>query len=36
MTYDWSGERTRRVRLLKIATAIVLIAIVIGIPLLMR
>ncbi|MET3855979.1 hypothetical protein ABIE40_003068 [Rhizobium sp. OAE497] len=36
MTYDWSGERTRRVRLLKVATAIVLIAIVIGIPLLMR
>ena len=36
MTYDWSGERTRRVRLLKVATAIVLIAVVIGIPLLMR
>lgn len=36
MTYDWSGERTRRVRLLKVATAIVLIAIVISIPLLMR
>ena len=36
MTYDWSGERTRRMRLLKVATAIVLIAIVIGIPLLMR
>jgi|AraplaMF_Col_mLB_1032019.scaffolds.fasta_scaffold05950_7 hypothetical protein len=36
MTYDWSGERTRRMRLLKVATAIVLIAAVIGIPLLMR
>ncbi|MDR7146343.1 hypothetical protein J2X43_004557 [Rhizobium sp. BE258] len=34
MTYDWSGERTRRMRLLKIATAVVLIGFVISIPML--
>lgn len=36
MTYDWSGERTRRIRLLKVVTAVVLIGIVISIPLLMN
>ena len=36
MTYDWSGERTRRIRLLKVATAVVLIGFIIGIPLLMN
>ncbi|TDW16158.1 hypothetical protein EV128_14020 [Rhizobium azibense] len=35
MTYDWSGERTRRVRLLRIATAVILVALVVSIPLLM-
>lgn len=35
MTYDWSGERTRRMRLLRIATAVVLVALVVSIPLLM-
>lgn len=34
MTYDWSGERTRRVRLLKIVTAVALIGFVISIPML--
>lgn len=36
MTYDWSGERTRRIRWLRIATAVVLVGFIIGIPLLMR
>jgi hypothetical protein len=35
MTYDWSGERTRRMRFLRIASAVVLIGLIIGIPLLM-
>ncbi|MBB4279589.1 hypothetical protein GGE12_007408 [Rhizobium mongolense] len=35
MTYDWSGERTRRMRLLRIATAVILVALVVSIPLLM-
>ncbi|MBB4231108.1 hypothetical protein GGD56_004980 [Rhizobium mongolense] len=34
MTYDWSGERTRRMRLLRIATAVILVALVVSIPLL--
>ncbi len=35
MTYDWSGERTRRVRVLRIAAAVVLVCLIVGIPLLM-
>ncbi|TCU22487.1 hypothetical protein EV130_109284 [Rhizobium azibense] len=35
MTYDWSGERTRRMRLLRIATAVILVGLVVSIPLLM-
>ena len=35
MTYDWTGERTRRARLLRIASAVVLVCLVVGIPLLM-
>jgi hypothetical protein len=36
MTYDWSGERTRRVRLLRIATAVLLFCLLIRIPVLIR
>jgi hypothetical protein len=36
MTYDWSGERTRRVRLLRIATAVLLLCLLISIPVLIR
>jgi hypothetical protein len=35
MTYDWSGERTRRMRLFRIATAVILVVLVVSIPLLM-
>lgn len=35
MTYDWSGERTRRLRILRIASAVVLVCLAVGIPVLM-
>jgi hypothetical protein len=35
MIYDWSGERTRRIRALRIASAVALVCLVVGIPLLM-
>ncbi len=34
MTYDWSGERTRRLRLMRVATFIVLAGIIVSVPLL--
>ncbi|ACI56443.1 hypothetical protein GGI64_004022 [Rhizobium leguminosarum] len=35
MTYDWSGERTRRLRLMRVATITVLVGLIVSVPLLM-
>ena len=33
MTYDWSGERTRRIRIVRVATVVaVLVGVMIGLP----
>ncbi|EJT04214.1 hypothetical protein RCCGE510_15822 [Rhizobium sp. CCGE 510] len=34
MTYDWSGERTRRLRLMRVATITVLVGLIVSVPLL--
>ncbi|ARQ11539.1 hypothetical protein NXC12_CH03567 [Rhizobium etli] len=34
MTYDWSGERTRRLRLMRFATFMVLAGLIVSVPLL--
>ncbi|MBP2443931.1 hypothetical protein JOH51_001370 [Rhizobium leguminosarum] len=34
MTYDWSGERTRRLRLVRVATIAVLVGLIVSVPLL--
>ncbi|ANK87079.1 hypothetical protein AMK01_CH03624 [Rhizobium sp. N6212] len=34
MTYDWSGERTRRLRLMRVATFTVLAGLILSVPLL--
>lgn len=34
MTYDWSGERTRRLRLMRVATIAVLVGLIVSVPLL--
>ena len=34
MTYDWSGERTRRLRLMRVATVTVLVGPIVSVPLL--
>jgi hypothetical protein len=34
MTYDWSGERTRRLRLMRVATITVLVGLIGSVPLL--
>jgi hypothetical protein len=37
MTYDWSGERTRRLRIVRVATVVaVLVGVMIGLPLLIN
>ncbi|MBB3314084.1 hypothetical protein FHT78_005891 [Rhizobium sp. BK196] len=37
MTYDWSGERTRRIRAVRVATVVaVLVGIMISLPLLIN
>ncbi len=37
MTYDWSGERTRRMRMVRIATVVVvLVGVMISLPLLIN
>lgn len=34
MTYDWSGERTRRLRFMRVATVTVLVGLIVSVPLL--
>ncbi len=34
MTYDWSGERTRRLRFMRVATFAVLAGLIVSVPLL--
>ena len=34
MAYDWSGERTRRLRLTRLATITVLVGLIVSVPLL--
>jgi hypothetical protein len=37
MTYDWSGERTRRLRVMRVATVVaVLVGVLISLPLLIN
>lgn len=34
MTYDWGGERTRRLRFMRVATVTVLVGLIVSVPLL--